>query len=212
MFEDLPFTLSFCETRLCLLQIVKKLNSTKQGAFLQHFCISKVITTILRMRTKVASFFIFFQDLSNKTKLKKTMTKDDKNSLKGSCLNFCLWCNCVMSWLRHVHVLRKAWTVYRCSRNILEKTFEFSSIFGTSVVSLITVMQLCGMCKWSLPKMNLFIGFQNFLTPVCVEIVLAKLIDKMPVAAIPNVHMRHRYKASLFDHSQLHRHCYNVTP
>ena len=37
--------LSFCENRLCLSELIKKLNSTERGAFFPHFCVSKVITT-----------------------------------------------------------------------------------------------------------------------------------------------------------------------
>ena len=40
---------------------VKKLNSWKRGAFLRHFLVSRVITT-----AHVVSYFMFFQDLSNK--------------------------------------------------------------------------------------------------------------------------------------------------
>ena len=41
----------------------------------------------LRMRTKVASFFIFFQELSNKKKIKALRPKMTKIASRGSCLN-----------------------------------------------------------------------------------------------------------------------------
>ena len=40
----------------------------------------------LRMRTKVASFFIFFQELSNKKKIKALRPKMTKIASRGSCL------------------------------------------------------------------------------------------------------------------------------
>ena len=40
------------------------------------------------MRTKVVSFFIFFQDLSNKKKFKKLRPKMTKITSRGSCLKF----------------------------------------------------------------------------------------------------------------------------
>ena len=39
------------------------------------------------MRTKVASFFIFFQELSNKKKIKALRPKMTKIASRGSCLN-----------------------------------------------------------------------------------------------------------------------------
>ena len=41
----------------------------------------------LRMRTKVVSFFIFFQELSNKKKIKALRPKMTKLASRGSCLN-----------------------------------------------------------------------------------------------------------------------------
>ena len=41
----------------------------------------------LRMRTKAVSFFIFFQELSNKKKIKAPRPKMTKIASKGSCLN-----------------------------------------------------------------------------------------------------------------------------
>ena len=86
--NNLPDTarlLSFCKNRFCLSQLVKKLNSTERGALFRHFCVSKVITTAHAQ--KVVSFFIFFQELSNKTKKIKTLRpKMTKIASRGSCL------------------------------------------------------------------------------------------------------------------------------
>ena len=60
--------LSFCENRFCLSQLLKKLNSTKRGALFRHFCVSKVITTAHAHKSGV--IFHFFQELSNKKKLR----------------------------------------------------------------------------------------------------------------------------------------------
>ena len=57
--------LSFWEYRFRPLPFVKKLNSTKQGAFFDIF--ESPGWLLLRMRTKVESFFIFFyKELSTK--------------------------------------------------------------------------------------------------------------------------------------------------
>ena len=45
----------------------------------------------LRMRTKVASFFIFFQELSNKKKIKALRPKMTKIASRGSCLKSRKW-------------------------------------------------------------------------------------------------------------------------
>ena len=50
--------LSLCENRLCLSQIIKKLNSTERGALFWHFCVSKVITTAHAHKSGV-TFHIF---------------------------------------------------------------------------------------------------------------------------------------------------------
>ena len=66
-----PF--SFCENRLCLSQIIKKLNSTERGALFWHFCVSKVITTAHAHKSGV--IFHFLRAFKQK-KLGST-TKDD---------------------------------------------------------------------------------------------------------------------------------------
>ena len=58
--------LSFCKNRFCLSQLIKKLNSTERGAPFRHFCVSRVITTAHAHKSGV----IFFQELSNKKKLR----------------------------------------------------------------------------------------------------------------------------------------------
>ena len=60
--------LSFCKNRLCLSQLIKKLNSTERGALFRHFCVSKAITSAHAHKSGV--IFIFFQELSNKEKLR----------------------------------------------------------------------------------------------------------------------------------------------
>ena len=60
---------SFCENRFRLSQLVKKLNSTERGALFRHFCVSKVITTAHAHKSGV--IFYFFQELSNKKKLRR---------------------------------------------------------------------------------------------------------------------------------------------
>ena len=57
---------------------MKKLRSTEWGALFRHFASPR--WSPLRMRTKVVSFFIFFQELSNKKKLRL----HDKRWLKYS--------------------------------------------------------------------------------------------------------------------------------
>ena len=73
--------LSFCENRLCLSQLIKKLNSTERGALFDIFVSPR--WSPLRMRTKVVSFFIFFQELSNKNKIKALRPKMTKIASMG---------------------------------------------------------------------------------------------------------------------------------
>ena len=72
--------LSFCENRFCLSQLIKKLKSTERGALLQHFCVSKVITTAHAHKSGV--IFHFFQELSNK-KIKALRPKMTKIASRG---------------------------------------------------------------------------------------------------------------------------------
>ena len=67
--------LLLCENRFCLLRFVKKLNSTKRGAFFDMFASPR--WSLLCMRTKVVSFLIFFQDFQTK-KFKKLRPKITK--------------------------------------------------------------------------------------------------------------------------------------
>ena len=80
MFCRSVLLLSFFENRLCLSQLIKKLNSTERGALFQHFCVPKVITTARAHKSGI--IFHFFQELSNKA-LRPKMTKIAST---GSCL------------------------------------------------------------------------------------------------------------------------------
>ena len=67
--------LSFSENRLCLSQLVKKLNSTERGALFRHFCVSKVITTAHAHKSGVN--FHFFPRAFKQKKNSGSTTKDD---------------------------------------------------------------------------------------------------------------------------------------
>ena len=69
--------LSFCENRLCLSQLIKKLNSTERGALFDIFASPR--WSAPRMRTKVVSFLIFF---SRAFKQKKKWRLYDQRWLK----------------------------------------------------------------------------------------------------------------------------------
>ena len=56
--------LSFCENRFCLSQLIKKLNSTEQGALFRQLCVSKVITTAHAHKSVV--IFIFSKSFQTK--------------------------------------------------------------------------------------------------------------------------------------------------
>ena len=66
--------------------IIKKLNSTERGALFRYFCVSKVITTAHAHKSGV--IFHFFQELSNKKKIKALRPKMTKIASRGggSCL------------------------------------------------------------------------------------------------------------------------------
>ena len=64
MFCRFTRLLSFCENRLCLSQLIKKLNSTEWGALFWHFCVSKVITTTHAHQSGV--IFHFFKSFQTK--------------------------------------------------------------------------------------------------------------------------------------------------
>ena len=78
--------LLFCENCFCLSQLIKKLNSTEQGALFRHFASPR--WSPLRMRTKVVSIFIFFQELSNKKKLRLYDQRWLKSLKGGGVLSF----------------------------------------------------------------------------------------------------------------------------
>ena len=66
---------------MCLSQLLKKLNSTERGALFRHFCVSKVITTAHAHKSGV--IFHFFQELSNKKKIKALRPKMTKIASRG---------------------------------------------------------------------------------------------------------------------------------
>ena len=76
------------ENRFWRLRFVKKLNSTKKGAFFGHFASPR--WPPLGMRTKRVSFFIFFQELSNK-KIRNLWLKMTNIALKGVLHSFVKW-------------------------------------------------------------------------------------------------------------------------
>ena len=77
--------LSFCENRLCLSQLLKKLNSTERGALFRHFCVSKVITTAHAHKSGV--IFHFFPRAFKQKKIKALRPKMTKIASRGgSCL------------------------------------------------------------------------------------------------------------------------------
>ena len=78
--------LSFCENRLCLSQLIKKLNSMERGALFRHFCVSKVINTAHAHKSGVI-FHLFSRAFKQKKikALRPKMTK--KASREGPALN-----------------------------------------------------------------------------------------------------------------------------
>ena len=72
--------LSFCENRLCLSQLIKKLNSTERGALFRHFCVSKVISTAHAHKSGV--IFSFFPR-AFKQKIKALRPKMTKIASRG---------------------------------------------------------------------------------------------------------------------------------
>ena len=93
--------LSFCENRLCLSQLIKKLNSTEQGALFRHFCVSKVITTA--HAHKIGVIFHFFPRAFKQKKIKALRPKMTKRASRGSCLN---WTNLRRKKLGSLAILR----------------------------------------------------------------------------------------------------------
>ena len=82
--------LSFCEKRLCLLQLLKKLNSTERGALFRHFCVSKVITTAHAHKSGV--IFHFFPRACKQKKIKALRLKMTKIASRGGpALRWGLW-------------------------------------------------------------------------------------------------------------------------
>ena len=79
--------LSFCENRLCLSQLLKKLNSTERGALFRHFCVSKVIATAHAHKSGV--IFHFFPRAFKQKRIKALRPKMTKIASRGggSCLN-----------------------------------------------------------------------------------------------------------------------------
>ena len=68
--------LLFCENRLCLSQLIKKLNSTEREALFRHFCASKVITTADAHKSGVICHFFPRAFKQKKVKaLRPKMTK-----------------------------------------------------------------------------------------------------------------------------------------
>ena len=70
-----PLLLSFCENRFRPLRCVKKLNSTKKGALLRHFCVSNVITTAHAHKMVSFSCFSTTFQIKKIKKLRPKMTK-----------------------------------------------------------------------------------------------------------------------------------------
>ena len=78
--------LSFCENRLCLSQLIKKLNSTERGALFRHlnFCVSRVITTVHAHKSGV--IFFYFSKSFQTTKYKALRPKMTKIASRGPAL------------------------------------------------------------------------------------------------------------------------------
>ena len=78
--------------RLCLSQLIKKLNSTERGALFRHFCVSKVITTAHAHKSGV--IFHFFPRAFKQKKIKALRPKMTKIASRGPvkagplCLSF----------------------------------------------------------------------------------------------------------------------------
>ena len=81
MFCRSALLLSFCENRLCLSQLKKKLNSTERGALFRHFCVSKVITTAHAHKSGV--IFSFFPRAFKQKKIKALWPKMTKIASRG---------------------------------------------------------------------------------------------------------------------------------
>ena len=82
--------LSFCENRLCLSQLLKKLNSAEWGALFRHFCVSKVITTAHAHKSGV--IFHFFPRAFKQKKVKALRPKMTKIASRGgSCRTPLIW-------------------------------------------------------------------------------------------------------------------------
>ena len=75
-----------CKNRVCLSQLIQKLNSMERGALFRHFCVSKVVTTAHAHKSGVI-FHIFPRAFKQK-KIKALWLKMTKIASKGSCLNF----------------------------------------------------------------------------------------------------------------------------
>ena len=69
----------------------------KRGAFFQHFCVSKVITTARAHKSGVIFHINFFQDHSSKKKIKKLRPKMTKIASRGSCRNHGNWSPVLLS-------------------------------------------------------------------------------------------------------------------
>ena len=82
MFCRSALPLSFCENRLYLSQLIKKLNSTERGALFRHFCVSKVITTAHAHKSGVI-FHFFPRAFKQKKKIKALRPKMTKIASKG---------------------------------------------------------------------------------------------------------------------------------
>ena len=85
MFCRSALRLSFCENRLCVSQLIKKVNSTKRGAFFRHFCVSKVTTTAHALRSGVI-FHFFPRAFKQTKKIKALRPKTTKGAQGGPAL------------------------------------------------------------------------------------------------------------------------------
>ena len=81
MFCRSTLLLSFCENRLCLSQLIKKLNLMERGALFRHFCVSLVITTAHAHKSGV--IFHFFPRAFKQKKIKALWPKMTKIASRG---------------------------------------------------------------------------------------------------------------------------------
>ena len=89
MFYRSALLVSFCGNSLCLLQLIKKLNSMERVALFDMFASPR--WSPLRMRTKVVLFFIFFEELSNKKKRLYEQRRLKKAARGPALMAFCIF-------------------------------------------------------------------------------------------------------------------------